>query len=147
MPRPDVGRQQLAAVFEHDGAQHGALRERQALPRFFEDRVLFAEQARRACGADRRVPRSSASRRLDVVPRLVRETLHVVGHVAAELDDRGAQAGLGAHAARGEARLEKRREQRSGDLFQPHDRSGLVERPAWRPSIRSISDGSEPAKT
>ena len=45
MARADVGRQQLAAVLEHESTQHGALRQRQPLPRLFEDRVLFAEQA------------------------------------------------------------------------------------------------------
>ncbi len=130
VPGPYIGGQQFAAVFDHDGTQRGALGEREALPRFFKDRVMLAEQA------DERAvqvvePRGAASGRLDVVPHLMGEALDVVGHVAAELDDRRAQPGLRAHPARGQARLEKRRKQRVGDLFESHDRSGLVKRPAW----------------
>ena len=98
MARAHVGRQQLAAVLEHDGAQHRALRQRQPLPDGLEHRVLLGEQPRQ-----RRVQvverRPSSARRAHVVPGFVREPLHVVGQVAGEIDDRGAEARLRADAA------------------------------------------------
>ena len=69
-------------------------------------------------------------RAVDVVPRFVREALDVVRQVAGEIDDRGAQPGLGGHARSPEAILDRLREQIGRNLLQPHDRPGLVERPA-----------------
>src|SRR5438445_484143 len=44
MARADVGGQQCAAVLDDDGAQDGALRERQPLPQGLEYHLLFREQ-------------------------------------------------------------------------------------------------------
>ena len=63
MALADVGRQQLAALLEDDGAQHGALRQRQPLPERFEHRLLLGEQA--AQGAVEIVERAFAEGRLE----------------------------------------------------------------------------------
>ena len=106
-----VGREQLASALQHDRAQHAALRQRQPLPDRLEHRLLLGEQPRQ-----RRVQvvegRPSSTGGADVVPRLVREPLHVVGQVAGEIDDRRAEAGLGANPALREARLDERRRRR-----------------------------------
>ena len=90
--RAGLGRQQLAAVLQHRGAQRGALRQGQPLPGRLEQRLVLAEQPRQ-----RRVQILEADRppsvRPRIVPELVREPLHVVGQVAGELDDRLAEAG------------------------------------------------------
>src|SRR4051794_4441616 len=44
MTRAYVGRVEAAALLEHDGAQHGALRQRQPLPCCFEHRLLLGEE-------------------------------------------------------------------------------------------------------
>ena len=70
-------------------AERRALRERQALPRPLEKRLVLAEQP-----LQRHVqvfePHRLAPRRAHIVPYLVREALDVVREVAGELDDRGA---------------------------------------------------------
>ena len=143
---PHVSRQQLAAVLEDHRAQHRALRQRQALPRFLEDGVLLVEQPRQ-----RQVqvlePRRLPARRPHVVPRLVRQPLHVVGHVVGELDDGRAEAVLRLHAARRESRVDEVGETSLVDLLQAHDRARPCRTAAAASSIRSISDGSEPANT
>src|SRR5262245_20340191 len=44
MPSARVDREQFAPILQDDGAQHGALRESQALPDRFKYRFLFREQ-------------------------------------------------------------------------------------------------------
>ncbi len=97
MPLADVGGQQLAAVLQDDRAQHRALREREALPQRFEHGLLLGEQAhQRLMEIVER--RAAASSRPHVVPGFVRQPLDVVGEIAGQLDDRGAEPGLGADA-------------------------------------------------
>ena len=60
---------------------------------------------------------------------LVREALHVVRQVAGELDDGGAEPGLGLHPRLRKPRVDEGRELVGRDLLEPHDRAGLVERP------------------
>ena len=80
------------------------------------------------CRSSSPAPRRAAV--VHVVPGLVRQPLHVVGHVAGQIDDGGAEAVLGPDAAGLEAPLEHSRRTPSGSIFsQPHHRTGLVERP------------------
>src|SRR5205823_11221163 len=44
MARPNVGRQELAAILDDDRAQHSALSQREPLPDRLEHRVLFGEE-------------------------------------------------------------------------------------------------------
>ena len=90
----------------------------------------------------RRLPRGA-----HLVPGLVRQPLDVVGQVAGELDDGRAQAGLGRDARAREPRVDGRGEFVGGNLVEPHDGAGLVERPLRRRASRSIRLGSDPAKT
>ena len=90
--RADVGREQLAALLEHGGAQRAALRQRQPLPHALEERLVLAEQPLQRAVQIVEVRRPSAAR-AHVVPDFVRQPLDVVGEVARELDDRGAEAG------------------------------------------------------
>ena len=102
MPVPRPRGQQLAPLLDDDGAQHRALAERQALPQRLVQRLLLREQSpQRGVQVLARHPAPSAGPH--VVPRLVREALHVVGQVAAELDDGLAEPGF-----RREAVLRKR---------------------------------------
>ena len=71
-------------------------------------------------------------RRPHVVPGLVRQTLHVVGHVRGEIDDRGAEAVLGAEPPSANRASMKSAKIASVDLLEAHHRAGLVERPARR---------------
>ena len=60
----------------------------------------------------------------------MRETLHVVRKIAADIDDGRAEAGLRRHAGRPEAIVDELREHVGRDLAEPQDGAGLVERPA-----------------
>src|SRR5581483_9752836 len=94
VPRACVRGQDAAPVFDDDRAQDGALRQRQALPDGFEQRGLLGEEARQ--GFVKVVERHLfLAAGADIVPRLVREALNVVGQVACELDNRRAESGLG----------------------------------------------------
>ena len=64
-----------------------------------------------------------------IVPRLVRESLHIVRQVAGELDNRGAQAGFGLDAGAAEARIDEGGEHRRRNPIEAHDRTGVVEGP------------------
>ena len=46
MARAHVAREQLAAVLDHQRAEHRTLRQRQPLPRLFVNRMVLAEEAR-----------------------------------------------------------------------------------------------------
>jgi hypothetical protein len=59
----------------------------------------------------------------------VGETLHVVGHVRGEFDNRLAEAGLALDAAALEARVDEGGEVGRVDLLEAHHRTGLVKRP------------------
>ena len=59
----------------------------------------------------------------------MRQTLHVVGHVGSEIDDGGAEPGLGLQALVGESRFDEVGEDIGVDLLEPHHRARLVERP------------------
>ena len=123
-----VGGHQLAAFFDHERAQHRALRQRQPLPRFLEHRVLLAEQPRQG---DVQIVEAGRllARLLHVVPGFVREPLHVVRHVGGEIDDRFAEPVVGADAAAAEPLVDEGREVVGVDLLETHHRPGLVERP------------------
>ena len=77
--------------------------------------------ARRAAApawrAGRRAPARRAAGGAHVVPGFVRQALDVVGQVAGQIDDRGAEAGLRLDAALGEARLDERRRRRRPGIF------------------------------
>src|SRR4051812_17355081 len=91
MARSRVGRVQLTTILEDDRAKRRTLRQGQPLPDRFEQRLLFREQPgqRRVQVVNCRAPRAG---RADIVPRLVREALDVVGKVARDVDDGGAEA-------------------------------------------------------
>ena len=76
MPRPRLGREELAAVLEHGSAQGRALCEGQALPGGVEKLVVLPEQPRQ-----RRVQileaHRSAPGRPRIVPHLVSEALYL----------------------------------------------------------------------
>ena len=124
-----VGRQQLPSVRQHDGAQRGALRQRQALPHSLEHRFLLGKQPveRRvqivhadpalACWRARRPSsRARAAARRTACCRPGRRSRR-----------RGPASGL--MPVLRKSRFDERREQIGGNLLQPHHRSGLVERP------------------
>src|SRR5215510_6751492 len=73
----------------------------------------------------------SSTRVANVIPRFVREPLDVVGKVAGEVDNGGAQTRFRANPALAESCLDKRREYIGRDLVETHDWTGLVERPLW----------------
>ena len=126
--RADVGRQQFAAVLDHHGAQHRALREGQPLPDRLEHRLLLGEQApQRLMQVVER--RATSAARAHFVPRLVREALDVVRQVAGEIDDRGAEPRLGLEPGSREACVDEVGELAGRDLVEAHDWAGLVERP------------------
>ena len=107
--KPRLGREQLDAVLEHDGAERGALRERQPLPRRLEQRVLLGQQPPQRL-MQIFEPNRPSSRGRRVVPRLVRQALHVVGQITGELDHRGAKAGFRRQSRAPEPRLDERRD-------------------------------------
>ena len=74
-------------------------------------------------------PHGLATGGLDVVPGLVGQALHVVRHIGGEVDNGGTEAFLRSHAAGDETAVQEIGKQGLVDLFQPHDRPGLVERP------------------
>jgi len=124
MPLADTGREQLLAAFEHQRAQNAALRQRQPLPGFFKHNSLLpqnpAECRVQIFHAHRLLPR-----RPRVVPRLVRQTLHVVGHVVGEIDDGGTEAGFGTQAGLRETCVEPLGEFRRVDFLQTPDGPGF----------------------
>src|SRR6266545_3755445 len=67
-----------------------------------------------------------------VVPRLVRQALHVVGHVLRELDDRASESILRADSAGGKSALDELREHLFVDLAETDHGPRLVERPPGR---------------
>ncbi len=81
-----IGRHQFASFFDHQRAQHRALRQRQPLPRFLEHHVLLAEHSRQG-GVEIVEAGGLLAGLLHVVPGLVREPLHVVGNIGGEIDD------------------------------------------------------------
>ncbi len=89
--RPHVGRQELAAVGQHDRAQDRPLSQRQPLPDRLEHHFLLGQQAaqRRVQIVERGAP---APGRAHLVPGFVRQALDVVGEVAGQVDDGRAQA-------------------------------------------------------
>jgi hypothetical protein len=76
---------------EHDRTERSALRQREALPDGFEQHLLLGQQPlqRLMQIVEGHAPPGAAA---DFVPGFVRETLHVVGQIAGEIDDRHAQS-------------------------------------------------------
>ena len=128
MTRADVGRVHAAAVLEDHGAQDGALRERQPLPRGLEHCIVLGQESRQRLVKmiERRAPRAAGTH---LVPCLVREALNVVRQVAGELDDCAAEPVLGLHARSNERRIDERLELFGRNLLEAHHRSRFVERP------------------
>src|SRR5262249_1988920 len=91
MTRARIGRHQVQTLFDDARAQPRALSERRPLPYRLEHRLLLEQQALER-GVEIVERRLAPPARLDLVPRLVRQALDVVGEIAGELDDRGAEA-------------------------------------------------------
>src|SRR5262245_30926479 len=128
VPCAGIDGHQVQALFEDDGAEHRALPEREPLPHGLEHRLLLEQQTLQG-GVEILERRLAPAARADLVPGLVRQPLHVVGQVAGELDDGGAEAVLGPEAGSCEAGVDERREFVGRDLVEAHDRTRLVERP------------------
>ena len=115
MAYAQVRRQQFPAIGQHDGAQRGALRQRQPLPDGLEHRLLFGQQP-----VQRRMQVIHADTALAVgacvIPALVREPLHVVGHVSRKIDDRHAEAWFRLDAGLRKTRFDEA-EKISGGIF------------------------------
>src|SRR5438067_1142356 len=128
---PNVARQELAAILDDYGAQHGALRKREPLPDRLEHRVLFREQAaqRLVQVFEGGAPAAAAAH---LVPGLMGEALDIVRQIPGELHDRGAEAGLGLEPGARETRVDERRELVGRNFLEPHHRARLVKR-ALRP--------------
>ena len=146
VPIARVRRQQLPAFLEHDRPQHAPLRQRQSLPRRFEQRVLLGQQpAQRLVKIVERCPPPAAHPHL--VPRFVCQPLHVIWQVPGELDDRGAQTRLRLDARSLKMAVDEGGEFLSRDPLEANDRARPCRTAARGPSIRSIRLGSEPANT
>ena len=129
MSGANIGRQQLAAALEDDGAQDRALRQGQSLPHCFEHRVLLREQARER-GMKMLEAHLPAACGPHVVPGFVSEALDVVWEVACEVDDRSTEARLGSNPAAYEAPLDEVGEHGWRNLLEAYHRSRFVERAA-----------------
>ena len=128
VPIACVRRQQFPAFLEHHRPQHAPLRQRQSLPRRFEQRVLLGQQpAQRLVKILERRPPPAAHPHL--VPRFVRQTLDVIWQVPGEVDDGGAQTRLRLDARSLKMAVDEGCEFLGRDALEANDRSGLVERP------------------
>src|SRR5690606_19450015 len=120
----DIGRQQFAAVLEYYGAEDAPLGQREPLPGILEHWFVLEQEA-----LERRVEilhrRGPPARGAQVVPRLVGETLDVVGNVARKIHNGRAKPRLRPQPARGEPAFEKCREVVWIDLLESHDGAGL----------------------
>src|SRR5678815_5524430 len=125
-----LGREQFTSVLQHHRSERAALGEGESLPDGLEDRFLLGKQPRQ-CRMQVVECCSSSTGVANVVPRFVREPLHVVGKVTGEIDNGGAQARFRANATLAESRLDESREHIWRNLVEPHDRTGLIERPLW----------------
>ena len=90
--------------------------------------MLLAEHSRQG-GVEIVEARALLAGLFHVVPGLVGETLHVVGNIGGEIDDRFAEPFLGPDAAAREALVDEGRELGRIDLLESHHRPGLVEGP------------------
>ena len=91
--------------------------------------VLLREQPRQR-GVQVVERRALAGGGPHVVPGFVRQALDVVGQVAGQVDDRGAEPFLRLDPALGEASIDGLGEDVAGNLVEPHHRARLVERAA-----------------
>src|SRR5262249_4345001 len=126
MPRADVSREQLPAILEDHGAQNRSLRQGQTLPHRLKHGVLLCEQTpqRMMQVVEGRPP---PGRGTDIVPRLVREALDVVGQVAGQIDDGQAEPTVGTNAGPREPCVDESRELFCWNLVEANDRTCLVE--------------------